>query len=299
MSAATAPALAFDRPPQRIFQRHPINTTLDLIALRSGVPETLPGRCTDISEAGVGAVVAGELIPGQQVALELRLPNVGLPIRVRALVSYQTRLRCGLEFIGLAPEQREMIRYWMYRATSPSLDFKYFNEKTEEVADSGPVLVPLETEPRMKTGRKIRVVRRGLYVLLVCTLALAGVGWLQWQKSWDDLERRAPGVSGLRTSPEAESSEIIPPEVMQKRIVAKAEPQYPELARNTGTQGMVVLGALIGPEGNVKRLWPVSGPDLLVQSASDAVQSWRFRPYISGGRAIDVETTIAVDFRLN
>ena len=65
---------------ERVFPRHPINVTLDLIALRSGVPDNLPGRCTDISEAGVGAVVAGELAAGLQVAVELRLPNVGVPV---------------------------------------------------------------------------------------------------------------------------------------------------------------------------------------------------------------------------
>ena len=93
MSAAKA--LAFEDRPRRVFFRHPINVPLDLIALRSGVPENLPGRCTDISETGVGAVVAGELAAGQQIAVELRLPNVGVPVKVRALVRYQSRLRCG------------------------------------------------------------------------------------------------------------------------------------------------------------------------------------------------------------
>src|SRR5450631_4767563 len=115
------PLPGFEEAPQRGFPRHPINVPLDLIALRSGVPETLPGRCTDISEAGVGAVVAGELSPGQQVAVELRLPNVGVPVRARALVRYQSRLRCGLEFVGLSVEQREMIRYWVYRSAAPPM----------------------------------------------------------------------------------------------------------------------------------------------------------------------------------
>jgi len=113
MSAARAPVLEKTR--ERVFPRHPINVTLDLIALRSGVPDNVPGRCTDISEAGVGAVVAGELASGLQVAVELRLPNVGVPVRARALVRYQSRLRCGFEFVGLSVEQREMIRYWIYR----------------------------------------------------------------------------------------------------------------------------------------------------------------------------------------
>jgi TonB family protein len=64
-------------------------------------------------------------------------------------------------------------------------------------------------------------------------------------------------------------------------------------------QGLVVLDAVIAPDGNVKRLRPVSGPDLLVQSATEAVQSWKFEPYLSSGKAVEVETTIAVEFRLN
>src|SRR5271156_2017670 len=118
MSAATAPAL--EKTQKRNSPRHAINVPVDLIALRFGVPENLPGRCTDISEAGVGAVVAGEMAAGQQVAVELRLPNIGAPMRVRALVRYQSRLRCGLEFAGLSAEQRAMIRYWAHGAASQS-----------------------------------------------------------------------------------------------------------------------------------------------------------------------------------
>ena len=35
------------------------------------------------------------------------------------MVRYQSRLRCGLEFVGLSVEQREMIRYWVYRSALP------------------------------------------------------------------------------------------------------------------------------------------------------------------------------------
>jgi periplasmic protein TonB len=86
---------------------------------------------------------------------------------------------------------------------------------------------------------------------------------------------------------------------MEQRILAKAEPLYPEAARTAGTEGLVVLDAVIGADGNVERLRAVSGPNLLVQSASEAVRSWRFEPYLSSGKAVEVETTIAVDFRLN
>jgi protein TonB len=86
---------------------------------------------------------------------------------------------------------------------------------------------------------------------------------------------------------------------MDKRIVTKVDPIYPEPARAAGTEGMVVLDAVIAPDGSVKSLRPVSGPDPLVQSATEAVRSWKFEPYLSSGKAVEVETTIAVEFRLN
>jgi TonB family protein len=289
MSAAIAPAL--EVVPQRNFPRQPINVPVDFVALRSGVPENLPGRCTDISEAGVGAVVAGEMAAGQQVAVELRLPDVGVPVRARALVRYQSRLRCGLEFVGLPAEQREMIRYWVHRSASQSpVVPAIVKEDTVEAAKTdGPFLV---AESAAKPKRRIRIGRRGLSVLIACVLALAVLGWWQWQRSWNELEKRLMvGEDGLRVSPET----------MEKRIVTKVEPLYPESARAAGLEGLVVLDAVIAPDGSVKRLRPVSGPDLLVQSAREAVQSWKFQPYVdqSSGKAVSVETTIAVEFRLH
>ena len=291
MSAARAPALEGTR--ERVFPRHPINVNLDLIVLRSGVPDNLPGRCTDISEAGVGAVVAGELAAGLQVAVELRLPNVGVPVRARALVRYQSRLRCGFEFVGLSVEQREMIRYWIYRSAAEPVEFQDFTRtfKKEEMNQPAPAVTAaaIALLPA-KLGHRIRIGQGGFYALFACMLALSGMGWWQWQRSWNELEARATvAESGLRVSPET----------MEKRIVTKVEPVYPEAARKAGLQGLVVMDAVIAPDGTVKRLRSLSGPDLLAQSATAAVQSWKFEPYLSSGKPVEVETTIAIEFQLN
>lgn len=307
---SAAPSMAFEATSRRVFPRHTINVPLDVIALRSGVPENLPGRCTDISEAGVGAVVAGEMAVGQQVAVELRLPNVGVPVRARALVRYQSRLRCGLEFIGLSVDQREMIRYWVYRSASEPIDLVDLNKKAVDKtdlkkADLKKVGSWKKEEPIGAAGfeastdgaasiakqwRRIRIGKRGLFLLMACMLALAALAWWQWQRSWNELENNAPA---------SDSSLRVSPETMDKRIVTKVDPVYPEVARTAGTEGLVELDALIAADGSVKRLRPVSGPDLLVQSAALAVQSWKFEPYLSSGKAVEVETTIAVEFRLN
>ena len=222
MSADPLPVL--DETPQRVFPRHTINVPLDLIALRSGVPENLPGRCTDLSEAGVGAVVAGELATGQQVVIELRLPNVGVPVRARAMVRYQSRLRCGLEFAGLSVEQREMIRYWLHRSAAQPVDIVDINDfKKEENQGTAQAEAAVVAAQSAATPRhRIRIGRRGFYVLVACILALAGLGWWQWQKSWNELEKRAPArESGLRVSPET----------IERQIITTAEPVYPVTAR--------------------------------------------------------------------
>lgn len=295
---SAAPSLALESTPQRGFPRHPIAVPLDLIALRSGVPETLPGRCIDITEAGLGAVIAGELAAAQQVAVELRLPNVGVPVRARAVVRYQSRYRCGIEFVGLSAQQREMIRYWIYRRESdplaPKIESKI--EQRNVALDFGPS-VPLKADspetnvvPTRHGKRRIRIGRGGLLLLILGALLLLALVVWQWQRSWNELETRTQAANAsLRVSAET----------MEKRILTKVDPVYPEAARVASTEGLVVLDAIIAPDGSVERLRPLSGPDLLVQAATEAVRSWKFEPYLSSGKAVGVETTIAVDFRLN
>jgi TonB family protein len=287
-AAALAPALPA---PQRSFPRHPISVPVDVIVLRSGIPDSLPGRCTDLCEAGVGAVVAGELSAGQQVALELRLPGIGVPVRARALVRHHGQLRCGLLFVGLSPEQREMIRYWAYLAGTPPVAS---DDKQAEAPQPEPPFVAADpaSERRMPG---FRVQRRRFYLLLAFMLSLGALGWWQWQRAWRDLEPPATAV----TETEPGSPLRVPPQTMEEKIVHKVEPVYPEPARLSGIQGLVVLDVVISADGTVERLRPIAGPDPLVQSARDAVQGWKFEPYRFGSKAVEVETTIAVDFRLN
>jgi len=279
---------------QRLFPRRPINVPLDLIALRSGIPENLPGRCTDLSEGGVGVVVAGELAAGQQVGLALRLPNTGVSIRARARVRYQSRFHCGLEFVGLSAEQREAIRYWGFRSAPEPTNYRDFNQEKKVVAAEAEAPVAVARR-NAKPQAKIRIGRRALYLLVAVMLALAGLGWWQWQRAWSELEgQTAVAATGSVATPETVSGET-----MAKRIVTKVDPVYPEAARAAGTEGMVVLDAVIAPDGSVKSLRPLSGPDLLAQSATEAVRGWKFEPYLSSGSPVEVETTIAVEFRLN
>jgi len=303
MSAAASPAL--EKAQRRNSSRHPINVPLDVILLRSGVPENLPGRCTDLSEGGVGGMIAGELSVGQQVAVELRIPKVGVPVRARALVRYQGELRCGFEFVGLPVEQRELIRYWTYQLRNPQLNANEdanarANERAgkTESAEASPTLTaslePVSTPaPVAESGPKIKVRFRRVHFLLATVLLVAGLGWWQWQRSWKELEIGAQAASG------EEAPVRVSSDTMEMRIVSKVDPVYPEEARQKGIQGLTVLDAVIAADGTVMKLRPVAGDQQLAQSAVEAVRSWKFEPYQSSGRAVAVETTIAVEFRLN
>src|SRR5271156_4158214 len=172
MSAAAAPAI--EKTQRRNSPRHSINVPLDVILLRSGVPENLPGRCTDLSEGGVGGMIAGELSVGQQVAVELRIPRVGVPVRARALVRYQGQLRYGFEFVGLPVEQREMIRYWAYRLRDPQFSADE-NEEKDERAEAPASEAVAVVSPEEKPRPRIKVHRRRFHLLLAAMLLLAGL----------------------------------------------------------------------------------------------------------------------------
>ncbi len=64
-------------------------------------------------------------------------------------------------------------------------------------------------------------------------------------------------------------------------------------------QGAVVLRAIIGKDGEVHDLTPLSGPPELVQSAMGAVRQWRYRPYYLKGEPVEVDTQITVNYVLH
>jgi TonB family protein len=184
-----------------------------------------------------------------------------------------------------------MIRYWSYQVAAQPVVSDDAKDETPK-AENSPI-APTEPE-RERPQRRIRILRRKLYFVLAVTLSLAALGWWQWQRAWRELEAPAAGEEAQSGAPVRLS-----PEIMEARTVYKVNPVYPETARAAGTQGLVVLDALIGADGTVKHLRPVAGPDVLAQSAQDAVQSWRFEPYSPDGKAVEVATTIAIEFRLN
>ncbi len=78
----------------------------------------------------------------------------------------------------------------------------------------------------------------------------------------------------------------------------KVAPEYPIAAHRAHITGVVVLQAVIGKNGHIKDVKPISGPEALQGAAMQAVWQWRYRPYLLNGQPVEVMTTISVTFVL-
>jgi TonB family protein len=91
----------------------------------------------------------------------------------------------------------------------------------------------------------------------------------------------------------------VAPAVMEANLVASRVPAYPESAKVDHIEGPVVVQALISKDGFVDRVHVIQGNPRLRNAAAEAVQKWRFKPYLLNGRPVQVATTITVDFTLD
>jgi protein TonB len=87
-------------------------------------------------------------------------------------------------------------------------------------------------------------------------------------------------------------------QIQEALLVRKVSPVYPPLARQARISGTVRLQAIIGIDGAIRELRVLSGHPLLVQSALDAVQQWRYRPTELNGQPVEVLTQIDVNYTL-
>jgi protein TonB len=84
---------------------------------------------------------------------------------------------------------------------------------------------------------------------------------------------------------------------MEKLLVHRVDPDYPETARSAKLHGVIVLDIVVGRDGSVVEMRPLSGPDVLARAAMETVRWWRFEPYRVNGEPGVVETTVAVEFK--
>ncbi len=104
----------------------------------------------------------------------------------------------------------------------------------------------------------------------------------------DDPARSVAGDAPIRIG-----EGVAPP-----RKIHDVHPTYPSGAREAGIEGVVMLDATIGPEGEVTDIEVLRSVPELDQAAIDAVEQWRWEPTLVDGEPVSILMTVTVNFTL-
>ena len=255
----------------------------------------IPGRSLNLGEGGIAAVLAGVVNPGDSVAVEFLLPEMGLGLQAKAVVRYNADLRCGLEFFGLSLEQQAMIRRWTRRmlekpVSTTSIIPPVVPPVEIEAAPPAhiPVPVPIPEAPHV-THHRGKLWGRMAAVLAVVMIAGSLGAWRYWHMEWVELQQQADTVAA--TSAQRVK---LPPGAIDLLMAHKVDAVLP--AGETNKNGIALVHIVVAADGTVVDARPESGTELLNRAAMEAVKDWRFQPYRVDGTPVEIETTVAVEF---
>ncbi len=282
------------RPSRRRSSRLSIQIPLEVTVFGFGIPATVPGRTINISKSGICVVLPLEVDAGEIVALRLGVPQESQAVRIRARIRYANRLRYGMEFVGLTPASQSAVAKWMR-----TMDTAKVSGSEEEATLGKELGSGLRREELRGLPENIPPVLRkrgsgAAWLVAIFALFVILLAWTRWNDDWKRLEA---GLTGLPNSVSARPELQVPGEVMQKLVVHRVEPEYPDEARSAGLQAVIVLNVIVGRDGSVLQVAPLNGPELLAQSAADAMRWWKFQPYRVHGKSAIVETTVAMEFK--
>ena len=86
--------------------------------------------------------------------------------------------------------------------------------------------------------------------------------------------------------------------LMSGLLVKKVEPRFPHAAVEQRVNGAVVFHVVVGKDGHVLEVTPISGPELLRENYASAIRQWEYKPYLLNGRPVEVETTVTLSLQM-
>jgi hypothetical protein len=111
-------------PKQEVARRLPRHETDNRVVLtvpKPNGPQMVRGRASNISEAGFGAVLAGELEVGTVVHAKLMLVSLTGPLELEARVMNRHGFTHGFQFVAITPEQRRKVTRYLKSAAQDEL----------------------------------------------------------------------------------------------------------------------------------------------------------------------------------
>ncbi|HEX9120342.1 MAG TPA: TonB family protein [Terriglobales bacterium] len=98
-------------------------------------------------------------------------------------------------------------------------------------------------------------------------------------------------ISKLPVALPSRQSELIP-----AALISRIAPVYPQIARQTGTYGAVLMNVTISPQGTVSAVRVISGAAQLRQAAISAVRQWRYKPAMLNGQPTESTAEVQINF---
>jgi protein TonB len=80
--------------------------------------------------------------------------------------------------------------------------------------------------------------------------------------------------------------------------ITRVPPEYPDIARQSGIEGTVLVQALVGKDGKVKDTKVVKSIPVLDDAALSAVKQWVFKPALTNNKPVAVWVAVPVRFTL-
>src|SRR5450631_2052870 len=102
-----------------------------------------------------------------------------------------------------------------------------------------------------------------------------------------------PGPTGAAKAPDGKSRPQrirIAGSVQAAKIITRVQPQYPEKAKEQRITGTVRLHVVIGTNGSVQEVSPISGDPLLADAAVEAVRQWKYEITALNKVPVEVDT---------
>jgi c-di-GMP-binding flagellar brake protein YcgR len=112
--SSSAPKSVVSNPDRRRrrYPRYRTDFRVSVTLFRDNSYEKIDGHCRDLSEAGIGILLAAELIDGEVASLNFTLPGTG-EWTLRAVVRHRRGYQYGFEFLSFSADQKKLLAGYM------------------------------------------------------------------------------------------------------------------------------------------------------------------------------------------
>jgi len=91
---------------------------------------------------------------------------------------------------------------------------------------------------------------------------------------------------------------LVPEQTALDHVAERVEPHYRAVPNAQPVQGTAIVDVVVGSNGQVEVVRPISGDPGLLASAARALRKWRFTPLVRNGQSVSFESHITFRFAL-